>query len=255
METLKNIAAIVTGGASGMGAATARALAAEGAKIAILDMNLETAKKTASEIGCVAFECNVTDETSVIAALDAAEKTNGVARILVNCAGILIGKRIIGKEGVADLAHFQKVINVNLVGSFNMLRLASERMSKLDAVTKSGERGIIINTASVAAYEGQIGQAAYSASKGGIVAMTLPAARELAKFGIRVMAIAPGMVATPMIGQLAPEIQAGLEASVPFPSRFAKPEEFASLALHIIKNEMLNGEVIRLDGACRLAAK
>lgn len=255
MQSLQQVSAIVTGGGSGMGAVTARALAAEGAKVALLDLNLEAASQVAKDIGGMAVACDVTDAASAEAALAKVAEAQGAARILINCAGILIGKRIVGKEGPADLAHFQKVLNVNLVGSYNMLRLAAAGMSTLEPLTEDGERGVIINTASIAAFEGQIGQVAYSASKGGIVAMTLPAARELARFGIRVMAIAPGMVATPMIGTLTDEVQEALESSVPFPSRFAKAEEFSALAVHIVKNSMLNGEVIRLDGACRLSAK
>ncbi|MBI4031457.1 MAG: SDR family NAD(P)-dependent oxidoreductase [Proteobacteria bacterium] len=248
---IKGITAIVTGGASGMGAATARALVAAGAKIALWDMNGDAAQKVASECGGLAVVCDVTDEDSVKAAIE----KSGPARVLVNCAGILIGKRVVGKDGPADLAHFQKVINVNLVGSFNTMRLAATEMAKLEPVDADGSRGVVINTASIAAWEGQIGQAAYSASKGGIVGMTLPAARDLGKLGIRVMAIAPGAVATPMIGGLTPEIQASLESAIPFPSRFVKAEEFAKLVLHIVENNMLNGSVIRLDGASRLAAK
>jgi NAD(P)-dependent dehydrogenase (short-subunit alcohol dehydrogenase family) len=248
---IKGQAAIITGGGSGMGAATARALTKAGCKVALWDRNEEAAQAIAQETGGIAVACDVTNEDSVKAALE----KSGPARILVNCAGILIGKRIVGKEGPADLDHFQKVIGVNLIGSFNTMRLVANGMSKLDPVDADGTRGVIINTASIAAWEGQIGQAAYSASKGGIVAMTLPAARELAKLGIRVMAIAPGAVATPMIGGVTEELQKSLEAGIPFPSRMAKPEEFAKLALHIIDNDMLNGEVIRLDGAARLAPK
>lgn len=255
MKLEKNISALVTGGGSGMGAATARALAAAGAKVAIVDMNLDAAQKVAGEIGGIAISADVTSGESMQAAFDAATKAHGHPRIVIHCAGILIGKRVLGKEGPADLEHFAKVVNVNLVGAFNVLRLASAGMSKLDTVTESGERGVIINAASIAAFEGQIGQAAYSASKGGVVAMTLPAARELARFGIRVMAIAPGAVSTPMIGEVSQELQDSIAAGIPFPSRFAKPEEFASLALHIVENEMLNGTVIRLDGATRLTAK
>jgi NAD(P)-dependent dehydrogenase (short-subunit alcohol dehydrogenase family) len=248
---IKGQTAIVTGGGSGMGAATARALSAAGAKVCLWDMNVEAAQVVAGEIGGMAVQCNVTDGASVEAALAQAD----APRVAVNCAGILIGKRIVGKEGPADLEHFQKVVGVNLVGTFNVMRLVAAKMSTLDALDADGSRGVIINAASVAAFEGQIGQAAYSASKGGIVSMTLPAARELAKFGIRVMAIAPGAVATPMIGTISDELQKSIESGIPFPSRFAKPEEFAKLALAIIDNDMLNGEVIRLDGAARLAPK
>lgn len=248
---IKGQTAIVTGGASGMGAATARALAAAGAKVALWDMNGEAAQKVAAECGGLALTCDVTSEDSVKAAL----AKSGPARVLVNCAGILIGKRVVGKDGPADLAHFQKVIGVNLIGSFNTMRLAAGEMAKMEPVDADGSRGVIINTASIAAWEGQIGQAAYSASKGGIVGMTLPAARDMGKLGIRVMAIAPGAVATPMVGALTPELQASLEGAIPFPSRFVKAEEFAKLVLHIVDNNMLNGSVIRLDGASRLAAK
>lgn len=251
MENLNGLKAIVTGGGSGMGAATARALGARGAHVHIWDMNLDAANGVAAEINGTAHLCDVTSEESVTSALD----QSGDARILVNCAGILIGKRIVGKEGAADLAHFLKVMNVNLVGTFNTMRLFAARASLLPPVTESGERGVIINAASIAAFEGQIGQVAYSASKGGIVGMTLPAARDLSKLGIRVMAIAPGAVATPMIGGVSDELQASLEAAIPFPSRFGKPEEFAKLALHIVENEYLNGTVIRLDGASRLSPK
>lgn len=251
MKDLKGLTAIVTGGASGMGAVTARALAQQGCKVALWDMNLEAAQKLAAEIGGMAAQCDVTNAESVQKALDA----SGPPRILVNCAGILIGKRIVGKEGPADLEHFSKVIQVNLVGTFNTMRLVAHKMSMLEPLNDDGERGVIINAASIAAYEGQIGQAAYSASKGGIVSMTLPAARELAKFGIRVMGIAPGAVSTPMIGEISQELQDSIAAGIPFPSRMAKPEEFAQLTLHIIQNNYLNGDVIRLDGAARLAAK
>jgi len=248
---IKGVNAIVTGAAGGMGAATARALAAAGAKVALWDLNEKAAAAVAAEIGGVAVGCDVTDEASVKAAL----AKSGPARIVVNCAGILIGKRIVGKDGPGDLAHFQKTLSVNLAGTYNVMSLAADAMAKLDTVDSDGTRGVIINTASIAAFEGQIGQVAYSASKGGVVAMTLPAARELARFGIRVMAAAPGVVETPMIASVSPELQKSLEASIPFPSRFAKPEEFAKLVLHIVDNDMLNGETIRLDGAFRLAAK
>ena len=255
MKLDSSSAAIVTGGGSGMGAATARALAKHGVKVALFDKNLDAAQNVAKETGGLAVACDVTNEQSVMDALAAARAKHGAARIVVHCAGILIGKRILGKEGPADLAHFSTVVNVNLVGAFNILRLASNDMSTLEPVTQSGERGVIINAASIAAFEGQIGQAAYAASKGGVVAMTLPAARELARFGIRVMAIAPGAVATPMIGEISQELQDSIASTIPFPSRFAAPEEFAALALHIAENEMLNGTVIRLDGATRLQPK
>lgn len=264
MKDIKNIVAVVTGAASGMGAATAKALANKGAKVALWDMNLEAAKALAKELGdngakAAAIECDVTEEDSVSDALIATYKALGEApRIVINCAGILIGARICGREGPADLAHFEKIIKVNLIGSFNVMRLCAHEMSKLAPLAAEGyseERGVIINTASIAAYEGQIGQAAYSASKGGIVSMTLPAARELGKFGIRVMTIAPGAVETPMMAGVKDEYRETIEAGIPFPSRMAKPEEFAALAIHIAENQYLNGETIRLDGAARLAAK
>lgn len=248
---IKGRTIIITGGGSGMGAETARFLAREGAHCVLWDMNGEAAQTVAAEIGGSAATCDVTSEDSVKAALATVKEP----RALVNCAGILIGKRVVGREGPADLAHFQKVINVNLVGSFNTMRLVAGAMAKLDPVTEDGERGVIINTASIAAFEGQIGQAAYSASKGGIVGMTLPAARDLSKLGIRVMAVAPGAVSTPMIGEVSEELQQSIAAGIPFPSRMAKPSEFAQLAAHIIENSYLNGSVIRLDGAVRLAAK
>ncbi len=248
---IKNHTAIITGGGSGMGAATARILAQAGAKIVLWDMNADAAQIVAKETGGKAVQCDVTNESSVKAALE----QSGEPRVLINCAGILIGKRIVGKEGPADLEHFQKVLNVNLTGTYNTMRLVAAKMASLDPVNDDGSRGVIINAASIAAFEGQIGQVAYSASKGGIVAMTLPAARDLSKLGIRVMAIAPGAVQTPMIGNVSEELQASLEAGIPHPSRFARPDEFAKLALHIIDNDYLNGTVIRLDGAARLAAK
>lgn len=248
---IKDQTIIITGGGSGMGAATARAVAGAGAKVVLWDMNLPAAEAVANETGGVAVQCDVTSEASVIAALEKSPAPRG----LVNCAGILLGKRIVGRDGPADLDHFMKVINVNLVGTYNTMRLVAAAMSKQDPVNDDGERGVIINAASIAAFEGQIGQVAYSASKGGIVAMTLPAARDLGKQGIRVMAIAPGAVQTPMIGTISEELQESLAANIPFPSRMARPDEFAKLALHIIDNAYLNGTVIRLDGASRLAAK
>lgn len=242
---------IITGGGSGMGAATARVMAAAGADVVIWDMNLAGAEAVAQEIGGVAIQCDVTSEESVMAALE----QSGAPRVLINCAGILIGKRIVGRDGPADLDHFMKVINVNLAGTYNAMRLVAVEMARLDGIGEDGERGVIINTASIAAYEGQIGQVAYSASKGGIVAMTLPAARDLGKIGIRVMAIAPGAVQTPMIGTISEELQESIASNIPYPSRMAKPDEFAKLALHIIDNPYLNGTVIRLDGAARLTAK
>lgn len=252
---LKNTAAVVTGGGSGMGAETARQLAKAGARVAVLDINKANVEAIAKEIGGLALECDVTNEASALAALAAAKAVHGAARILVNCAGIAPAARIVGKEGAHDLNFFSKVIGVNLIGTFNMLRLVAADMTALEALNDEGERGIIINTASVAAFEGQIGQAAYAASKGGVVAMTLPAARELARFGIRVNTIAPGLIETPMLAGMTQEVQDSLIATTIFPKRLGKPREFASLALHIIGNILINGETIRLDGAVRLAPK
>ncbi len=250
---INQVAAVVTGGGSGMGAETAKLLAKLGAKVAIFDRNLDAAQAVAEAIGGIAIACDVSDAASTEAAFARAEQTHGVARICVNCAGIAPAKRIVGREGVMPLGDFKQVIEVNLIGTFNVMRLAAAAMSQLEPLEKeSQERGIVVNTASVAAFEGQIGQAAYSASKGGIVAMTLPAARELAQFGIRVMTIAPGIIATPMLLAMPEEVQASLAAMVPFPKRLGKPDEYARLVVHIIENEMLNGEVIRLDGAIRM---
>lgn len=251
---VKNSTAIVTGGASGMGLATAKMLSAQGAKVAILDMNLTQAEKIAKEINGFAVACNVADEKNVEAAIALVNDKLGVARICINCAGIVKGKRMVGQSGPMPLDEFRQVIDINLVGTFNVMRIAAANMIKLNPLD-TGERGVIINTASVAAFEGQIGQTAYSASKGGIVSLTLPAARELAQFGIRVMTIAPGLVDTPMFEKIPPEARKSLEDMVPFPKRLANPAEFAKLALHIIDNVMLNGEVIRLDGAIRMQPK
>ena len=251
---LKNQAAIVTGGASGLGAATARRLAAQGAKVALLDLNIALAEAVAKEIGGVAISCDVSDAASAEAAVAAAANAHGPARVLVNCAGIGVAKRVIGREGPMPLADFDRVIKVNLIGSFNMLRLAAAQMSQLDALP-TGERGVVISTASIAAYDGQIGQAAYSASKGGIVAMTLPIARELAQFGIRILTIAPGLFLTPLLAGLPQEAQDSLAAAIPFPRRLGHADEFASLALHMIDNPYLNGEVVRLDAALRMAPR
>ena len=251
---LTDISAIVTGGASGLGAATARSLAAKGAKVAVCDLNTKLAESVAAEIKGTAVTCDVADSASAEAAVVAAEKAHGPVRVLVNCAGIGVAKRVIGRDGPMPLADFDRVIRINLIGSFNMLRLATAPMSKLEPLA-NGERGVVINTASVAAYDGQIGQAAYSASKGGIVGMTLPIARELAQFGIRVMTIAPGLFLTPLLAGLPQEAQDSLAAAIPFPHRLGQPEEFASLALHMIDNPYLNGEVVRLDASLRMAPK
>jgi NAD(P)-dependent dehydrogenase (short-subunit alcohol dehydrogenase family) len=247
-------AAIVSGGASGLGRATARALAEAGVKVAILDVNDAAAADAAREINGFAIGCDVTDAASVEAAIVAAYERHGAARIAVNCAGIATAGRIVGRDGPLPLEMFRRVVEVNLVGSFNVMRVAAAAMSSLDPLV-DGERGIIVSTASAAAYEGQIGQAAYSASKGGIVALTLPAARELARYGVRVVAIAPGVFETPMLQGLSQNIRDSLAASAPFPSRLGRPEEYAALALHLCRNPMINGEVIRLDGALRMAAR
>jgi NAD(P)-dependent dehydrogenase (short-subunit alcohol dehydrogenase family) len=251
---LKDQAAIVTGGASGLGAATARRLAKEGAKVAICDVNAKLAEAVAKEIGGVAVTCDVADSASAEAAIAAAAKAHGPARVLINCAGIGVAKRVIGREGPMALADFDRVIRINLIGSFNMIRLAAADMSKLEPLS-TGERGVMISTASIAAYDGQIGQAAYSASKGGIVGMTLPIAREFAQFGIRVLAIAPGLFLTPLLAALPQEAQDSLAAAIPFPRRLGDPNEFASLVMQMIDNAYLNGEVVRLDASLRMAPK
>lgn len=252
---IKNSVAFVSGGASGMGAATARMLSKAGAKVAIFDLNSEAAEKMAAEIHGFAVACDVANAQSVEAAVQKAIAKFGPPRICVNCAGIVKGKRMVGKEGAMPLDEFRQVIEINLIGTFNLMRVAAAAMTQLEPLGESQERGVIINTASVAAYDGQIGQTAYSASKGGVVGMTLPAARELAQFGIRVMTIAPGLVDTPMFEKIPPEARASLANMVPFPKRLAHPSEYAKLAMHIIDNEMLNGEVIRLDGAIRMQPK
>lgn len=252
---IKNCSAIITGGASGMGAATARLLSRQGAKVALLDLNKAAADKVAAEIKGIAIQCDVTKADSVEAAIAAAAKQQGAARICVNCAGIVHSRRMVNQQGPMPLDEFRQVIEINLIGTYNVMRIAAASMILLEPIGDSGERGVIINTASVAAFDGQIGQTAYSASKSGIVGLTLPVARELAQFGIRVMTIAPGLVDTPMFAKISPEARAALAASVPFPKRLAKPEEYAQLAQHIIENSMLNGEVIRLDGALRMQAK
>ncbi len=252
---IKNYPAIVTGGGSGMGAETARQLAAAGAKVAVLDLNQQHAEQVAEEIHGLAIACDVSDANSAAAAVEKAKSIHGAARICINCAGIAPGKRVVGRDGPMPLDDFRKVIEVNLIGTFNLLRLVAADLAQLEPVNEDGERGVIINTASVAAYEGQIGQAAYSASKGGIVALTLPVARELAQFGIRVVTIAPGIMSTPMMQGMPQQVQDSLAAQIPFPKRLGKANEFAKLALHIIDNEMLNGCVIRLDGAIRMREK
>lgn len=247
-------AAIVTGGGSGLGEATARHFAKQGAKVAVLDINLEQAQVVADEIGGIAIACNVADASAAESAVQQAQDAHGPARILVNCAGIANAGRVVGREGPHELELFSRVINVNLVGSFNLLRLVAHNAASLDPLS-DGERAVVISTASVAAFDGQIGQAAYAASKGGVHAMTLPIARELAKFGIRVMTIAPGIFGTPMLLNMPQEVQDSLAASIPYPSRLGAPEEYARLAGHIVENVMLNGETIRLDGAIRMPPK
>ena len=255
MMDLNGVTALVTGAGSGMGAATAKALAKRGARVAVVDLNLESAQQTADSIKGLALSADVSSGESVEAALQQVVDELGAPRVVVSCAGIAAASRIVGREGPHELDLYQRVINVNLVGTFNVLRLTAERMSTLDTVSDSGARGVIVNTASVAAYDGQIGQAAYSSSKGGVVALTLPAARELARFGIRVMTVAPGLIGTPMLLNMPDEVQQSLAGQVPFPQRFGMPEEYADLVLHIVDNEMLNGEVIRFDGAIRLQPK
>ncbi len=247
--------AIVTGAASGMGAASARFLSQAGAKVALLDMNLDAAKGLAEELGGLALHCDVADASSAEEAVRKAREAHGTARFLINCAGIAPAGRIIGREGPMPLEEFKRVIDVNLVGSFNMLRLVAADLSSLETVNATGERGVIICTASVAAFEGQIGQCAYSASKGGLVSLMLPAARELARYGIRVMTIAPGLMATPMLLGFTQEVRDSLAAQVPFPKRFGEASEYADLVGHIISNAMLNADVIRLDGAIRMQSK
>jgi NAD(P)-dependent dehydrogenase (short-subunit alcohol dehydrogenase family) len=244
-------AAIVTGGASGLGAATAAHLAGLGARVAVLDINRAAAEASAARIGGIGIACDVADAASAETAVSAAQAAFGVPRVLVNCAGVGTAGRIVGRDGPMKLEAFERVIRVNLIGSFNLLRLAAAAMSSAEPL-KEGERGVIVNTASIAAYEGQVGQAAYAASKGGVIGMTLPAARELARAGVRVMTIAPGLFHTPMVAGLPADVQAGLAAGIPYPPRLGMPEEYAALVGHIIANRFLNGEVIRLDGALRM---
>ena len=248
-------AALVTGGGSGLGEATARELSRLGAKVAVLDINLQNAERVAGEIGGVACACDITNTESLQAALDKAAAAHGPARMLMHIAGIGAAKRIIGKDGnPAPLEDFARVVNVNLIGSYNAARLFAAACAKLEPM-EDGERGVIVFTASVAAFDGQVGQQGYSASKGGVVGMTLPMARDLAQHGIRVCTIAPGLFATPLMKTLPEPVQQSLAASIPFPPRLGKPEEFAALAAHIASNTHLNGEVIRLDGALRMAPR
>jgi NAD(P)-dependent dehydrogenase (short-subunit alcohol dehydrogenase family) len=254
---IQGIGAVVTGGASGLGEATARALAARGAQVAILDLGRSKGAAVAASLGGGAFfaEADVTDEAAVSAALDEAASRFGALHACVNCAGIGSAMRTVDKDGRPfDLRIFRKTIEINLVGTFNVLRLAASHMAK-NAPNPDGERGVIVNTASAAAYDGQIGQAAYSASKAGVVGMTLPIARDLAKLGIRVCTIAPGLFETPLLMTMPEPARQTLAATIPFPSRLGRPPEFASLALQIVENAMLNGETIRLDGAVRMPPK
>ncbi|GAB5471255.1 MAG: SDR family NAD(P)-dependent oxidoreductase [Rhodospirillales bacterium] len=249
---VKGLAAIVTGGASGLGAASLRGLAAAGAKVTALDMNAEAAKAIAEECGGLGIQCDVSDAAAAEAAVAQASEAHGPCRILVNCAGIAPAKRVVGRDGAMPLEAFEQVIKVNLIGSFNLLRLCAAEMAAAETLNADGERGLIVSTASVAAFEGQVGQAAYAASKAGIVGMGLPIARELSRHGIRVNTIAPGLIGTPLLLNMPQEVQDNLAGQVPFPRRFGHPEEFAKLVLQLCENTMINGETIRLDGAMRM---
>ena len=253
---IENNAFLVTGGGSGLGAATARLLSDSGAKVLIADVDREAGESTASRIGEAArfAYTDVTDEESVQSAVDAALDAFGILRGVINCAGVGPAMKVLGRKGTHPLEDFAKTVEINLIGTFNVVRLAAAAMAENEP-TESGERGVIVNTASVAAFDGQIGQAAYSASKGGVAALTLPVARELASHGIRVMTIAPGIFDTPMLAALPEEARDSLGKQIPFPPRLGKPEEYASLVKHIVENEMLNGEVIRLDGGIRMAPR
>jgi NAD(P)-dependent dehydrogenase (short-subunit alcohol dehydrogenase family) len=251
---IRGQSAVVTGGASGLGAATAEMLAEAGAKVTILDINQDAARAVAQKIKGIALQCDVTKSEETANALGAARKLHGAARIVINCAGIGPAKRIVGREGPMPLAEFSRVIEINLIGTFNVMRLAAADMQTAQPL-QDGERGIIVCTASVAAYDGQIGQAAYAASKGGVVSLVLPAAREFSQFGIRVTAVAPGIFSTPMLHALPQEAQNSLAAAVPFPKLLGRPEQYASLVRHMIENRYINGEVIRIDGALRMAPR
>jgi len=261
MKLDSSIAAVITGGASGLGEATARMLAAQGVKVALLDLNAERGEAVAKELGGVYARCDVANEASCDEALAIARKAHGVERILVNCAGIGPAMRTVSKKRDTgalvhhDIAFYTKVVGINLIGTFTMLAKSAVAMSALEPITEDGGRGVIINTASVAATDGQIGQVAYASSKGGVVGLTLPAARDLAASGIRVNTIMPGLFETPMFQGISPEFRKSLESSIPFPSRLGRPDEYAHLAKSIIENDMLNGFAIRLDGAVRLAPK
>ena len=247
--------AVVTGAASGMGEATARYLAEHGARVAALDLSADAARQVGEEIDGRGYRCDVADAGSAEAAMAQVVADLGPPRILVCCAGVAPARRIVGRDGPMPLEDFSRVIGINLIGTFNLVRLVAAEATALEPLGASGERGVIVNTASVAAYEGQIGQAAYASSKGGVVALTIQAAREFASRGIRVMTIAPGLIGTPMLLNMPEDVQSSLADQVPFPKRFGRPEEFARLVGHIIGNEMLNGEVIRLDGAIRMGPR
>jgi NAD(P)-dependent dehydrogenase (short-subunit alcohol dehydrogenase family) len=251
---LKNSVILITGGASGLGAASAGMAAGAGAKVVIADLNVAAGERLAAELGGSFVKCDVSSEADGQAAVGAALAAYGAVHGLINCAGIGPAEKTVGKNGPHNLGVFTKVITVNLIGTFNMIRLAAAAMLK-NTPNAAGERGVIVNTASVAAYDGQIGQAAYSASKGGIVGMTLPIARDLSRDGVRVVTIAPGLFLTPLLSGMPQEVQDSLARQVPFPSRLGRPDEYASLARHIFENEMLNGETIRLDGAIRMAPR
>jgi len=253
---INGLAAIVTGGGSGLGAETARQLAAKGAKVALLDVNMEGAQAVAQEIGGLAIECDVTSDEGVATAIATAQATNGVARIVINAAGIAPAKRIIDREGNAtSLDYFRKGIEINLVGAYNVMSKAAAEMSKVDPINSDNERGIVISTGSIATQEGQVGQASYSASKMGLMGMMLPAAREFTRYGIRVNTINPGVFETPMLTNMPQEVQDSLGKQVPFPVRLGTSDEYARLAIHMIENAYINGETIRLDGAMRMAAR
>lgn len=254
MQLTKNDSVIITGGASGMGLSVAKTLAKTGAKLVLIDKDEDKLNAVCDELDAIALALDVTDDKEAETKIYASQKESHPLRALINCAGIAPAKKMVGKSGVMPLSDFSKVININLIGTFNMMRIVASIMAKVSP-KKDNERGVIINTASVAAFEGQIGQLAYSASKGGIVSMTLPAARELASLGIRVNTIAPGLIATPLLLNMPEKVQNALSESVPFPQRLGNPEEFANLASHIIENTLINGEVIRLDGAIRMQAR